>query len=216
MGDVVPDRDRLDPLCIEMLMAVDKQGGTATTREIRKLIGEDSTTRTNYRISEYLEPMGLVDVERPDDDEFATPPKILHLTEQGEEILETVDDSEHEFAKDIGEQMKVMENKIEAIEDRIMTLETSHSSQDSDVDSGGAPQESIAEVASELEKIKSEVEDIKSSLYFTDQIKGEIDTAILCSVASREILKEEFGESRFTEEIEKQKKREDVELLYLE
>jgi len=210
MDDSHPLREKLDPLCMEMLVAVDQHDGVASTREIRDFIGVDNTTRTNYRIREYLEPMGLVRVMEP---EFDVPPNELHLTDDGKEFLESVDESEQEIHRDIGERLGMVEEQLDGLQEQIMQVRESGVSQDSDTEKSAVGSDEIENLQKQISKIAAEVRDIKQSPLFDETIQKELDAGLIASGVAKKILIDEFGEDRYLE-IWDQKEAE-LELLQL-
>jgi len=199
MDDSHPLREKLDPLCMEMLVAVDQHDGVASTREIRDFIGVDNTTRTNYRIREYLEPMGLVRVMEPEFDELPVPPNELHLTDDGKEFLESVDESEQEIHRDIGERLGMVEEQLDGLQEQIMQVQESGVSQDSDTEKSGVDSGELEDLQKQISKIAAEVRDIKQSPLFDETIQEQLDVGLLASAVAKEILIDEFGEDRYRE-----------------
>lgn len=80
--DGVPEIDRLGR---DILRTVSREGGEATTSDV-KAATRAANHRILYRVREHLRPLGLVTAEQPTTQGGRVPPKIIRLTEAGEDV----------------------------------------------------------------------------------------------------------------------------------
>ena len=80
----------LDWMSRELLVNLDDADGTANTRELKQVIGIENTGSINHRLEDYLTPGQLVEEFHPEKRGVTTPPKVLSLTSQGEEVAEMI------------------------------------------------------------------------------------------------------------------------------
>lgn len=84
--------ENLDWKSQEILRAIYKNDGSATTSQIRALTGLDSNDKILYRFREKLVPRGLVELEQPESETARPEPKIASFTEEGVEVTERIID----------------------------------------------------------------------------------------------------------------------------
>jgi DNA-binding MarR family transcriptional regulator len=72
-----------------MLVAIHENGGSANTTEIRQMAGL-SNDDVNYRHRK-LESEGYIEVDPPEPNRRTLQPKVAHLTEQGTEYVESLE-----------------------------------------------------------------------------------------------------------------------------
>ena len=81
----------LDTMSVRIIKALDDHGGSATTSELRNILGHEHTSHLHHRKVEYLEPHHLIDIHQPQDDSPGpSPPQEWSLTDNGLEILEEI------------------------------------------------------------------------------------------------------------------------------
>lgn len=85
--------DSLDWKSIEILRALADAETALTTTELREVTDLGKNRIILYRISEYLEPQGLVSTHQPETNGTAVPAKEISLTEAGEELTADLDSS---------------------------------------------------------------------------------------------------------------------------
>jgi DNA-binding PadR family transcriptional regulator len=83
--------DSLDWKSIEILQALAGAGTSLTTTEVREATDLGKNRIILYRISEYLEPQGLVSTHQPEATGTVVPAKEISLTDAGTELTTALD-----------------------------------------------------------------------------------------------------------------------------
>lgn len=109
--------DDLDWKALEILRVLRETEEELTTSEIRETTGLEPTRVIRYRVSEYLEPAGLVKSRQPTGEGTVVPAKRIQLTERG-----------REFAADLGDRdddvsVSELPERLEQVDSRLNTLE---------------------------------------------------------------------------------------------
>ena len=91
-GDGGKETENLDWKSQEILRAIYKNNGSATTSQIRALTGIDSNDQILYRFREKLVPRGVIELEQPESETARPEPKVATFTQQGVEAAERLID----------------------------------------------------------------------------------------------------------------------------
>jgi vacuolar-type H+-ATPase subunit I/STV1 len=115
----------LDWISRGMLIALNDNGNTGTTTEIKTLTGVTEGTKVPYRLKNTLAPAGLVDLHRPGMDENGRPlPMEATLTDEGEAVAEELQDHEDQArTPDIGEYADQLNAELTQLRSRVNDLE---------------------------------------------------------------------------------------------
>jgi hypothetical protein len=117
-GDGTTGGENLDWKSQEILRAIYKNDGAATTSEIRALTGIDTNDQVLYRFREKLLPRGLIEVEQPESETARPEPKVATFTQQGVEVTEQIID-ERAGPADIESRVDKLEADISRVTDQM-------------------------------------------------------------------------------------------------
>jgi hypothetical protein len=126
MAATSPDSgNELDWISRGVLVALNDNGDSATTTEIKTLTGVTEGTKVPYRLKNKLAPAGLVDLDRPGMDEKGRPlPMDATLTDDGKEMAEELQELEEQArTPDIGEYADQLNSEITQLRSRVNDLE---------------------------------------------------------------------------------------------
>lgn len=143
----------LDWISRGMLVALNDNGGSATTTEIKTLTGVTEGTKVPYRLKNKLAPAGFVDLNRPGMDEKGRPlPMDVTLTDDGKEVAEELQENEEQArTPDIGEYADQLNSEITQLRSRVNDLE----------DTLQQRQQIDEQVADSLEELDSRLETVE-------------------------------------------------------
>jgi hypothetical protein len=126
MAATSPDSGNgLDWISRGVLVALNDNGDSATTTEIKTLTGVTEGTKVPYRLKNKLAPAGLVDLDRPGMDEKGRPlPMNAALTDDGKEVAEELQELEEQArTPDIGEYADQLNSELTQLRSRVTDLE---------------------------------------------------------------------------------------------
>lgn len=146
----------LDWISRGMLVALNDNGNSGTTSEIKSLTGVTEGTKVPYRLKNTLAPAGLVDLNRPGMDEDGRPlPMEATLTEMGVEVAEELQDLEDQTrTPDIGEYADQLNAELTQLRSRMNDLEETVQSR----------QQIDEQVANALEELESRLETVEQEI----------------------------------------------------
>jgi len=206
----------VDNLCVEIMEGIAQHGGTATSTQLRKLLGVDSTTRFNYRVREKLVPEGLVETRQPDPSPGEFPPKEITLTDHGEDFLESLD-SEGRFGDEIAARLERLEEQVDALRQENLELREENEELKTVIESSDVEQVvgRVQELTDDIDSLQATTSNLNDALgdLNSDPVIGNetaqknINTGLILGNALRELAVEEHGEDRVMDLIsEKQDK----------
>ncbi|WP_122091406.1 hypothetical protein [Halalkalicoccus subterraneus] len=153
--------DSLDWKSIEILRALADAETALTTTEVREATDLGENRIILYRISEYLEPQGLVTTHQPEATGTVVPAKEISLTESGQELttdLETTDET--------GLTLSDLPEKVHQLSERVDQTQT-------EIDRLQSQDQSADEAT--LEELSEQVEDQQEQLAQLAQTVATID-----------------------------------------
>lgn len=157
MAATSPDAESgLDWISQGMLVALNDNGDSATTTEIKTLTGVTEGTKVPYRLKNKLAPAGLVDLNRPGMDEKGRPlPMEVTLTDNGREVAEELQEHEEQArTPDIGEYADQLNSEITQLRSRVNDLE----------DTFQKRQQIDEQVADSLEELDERLETVEQEI----------------------------------------------------
>lgn len=110
--------DSLDWKSVEILRALADAESTLTTTEVREATDLSENRIILYRISEHLEPRGLVTTHQPDATGTVVPSKELSLTDDGNDLI-----ADFTAADDRGLTLTDLPDKVRQLSDRLDTTQ---------------------------------------------------------------------------------------------
>jgi predicted nuclease with TOPRIM domain len=115
----------LDWISRGMLVALNDNGNSGTTSEIKTQTGVTEGTKVPYRLKNTLAPAGLVDLHRPGMDENGRPlPMEATLTKEGIEVAEELQQHEDQGrTPDLGEYADQLNAELTQLRSRLNDLE---------------------------------------------------------------------------------------------
>lgn len=135
-GDGGKETENLDWKSQEILRAIYKNNGSATTSQIRALTGIDSNDQILYRFREKLVPRGVIELEQPESETARPEPKVATFTQQGVEAAERLID-ERAAPADLESRVDKLEADVSRVTDQMDEVQVSQSGDNqipSDVD----------------------------------------------------------------------------------
>lgn len=206
----------VDNLCEEILEGVAQHGGTATSTQVRKLLGIDSTTRFNYRIREKLVPEGLVETRQPDPSPGEFPPKEITLTDHGKDYLESLD-SQGRFGDDLAARLERLEEQVDSLRQENRELREENEELKAVIEQSNVEQiiGRVRELTDDVDSLQARVSDWEGTLgdlqsdpvIENETARKNINTGLILGNALRELAVEEYGEDRVMDLVsEKQEK----------
>ena len=195
----------LDQLGVEILEALVAHGGEATSTELRKYLGIESTTRFNYRVREYLAPEGLVDTHQPEAEPGHYPAKEVTLTEQGKEYLEAVA-AELETERDIADRVDRLEEQVDALREENKELRRQNEELSTLIESSNLDRISgdVRELVDEMNTVQNELRNIKQDPLLGDEdTRRRHDMALILGNTSKRMFEGliDDGEEQFEQEM---------------
>lgn len=201
----------IDKLGHQMLTALEAVGGESNSKLLRRELEDVEPSSFNYRLTTYLEPLGLVETHQPEVKPGNIPPKEITLTEKGKEFLNETP---------VGGDENDLRSRIEHLEDRVETLtqENQELRNTNEELKSALEQQSGGDMVGELERVRSDLNGLESQVSRVEsdlnsvQNKAVVDTDIAanlinaafvqanaCKVLLREELTEEEVEQKVTE-----------------
>lgn len=153
--------DSLDWKSIEILRALADAETALTTTEVREATDLGENRIILYRISEYLEPQGLVSTYQPEASGTVVPAKEISLTESGQELttdLETADETGLTLS-DIPEKVHQLSERVDTTQAEIDRLQSQNQPADETT----------------LEELSEQVEDQQEQLAQLAQTVAAVD-----------------------------------------
>jgi len=156
----------IDQLGIDILKALVDHDGKADSTALREYLGLDGRSRFNYRISEYLEPEGLIETTQPEPEPGMYPPKIISLTEGGKQYLDELNNDE-DASRGIAERLERIEEQVDGLRKENQELrEENQELRESDV----------SFVVDRVPELTGDVDELQSTVRNLQEALGEIQT----------------------------------------
>ena len=186
---VDPDDDELeiDALGKQMLSELADLGGESNSKKLREQLDGVEHSPFHYRLTAYLEPLGLVETHQPEAKPGDIPPKEITLTDDGTEFLEGVEDT-------VGEGV---EARLERLEQQLDTLQRENQELRSAIEQSGAGavQDEIRGLRDEITSLQDRVRQIEQHpVIEKSNSPSVIDAALISGNTARVMLKDEYGE----------------------
>lgn len=120
-----PDEFDFDWRSIEILQALAQADGPLETSTIRDSTAVEDNRRILYRVTEHLEPAGLVTTTQPDRDGTTIPPKKITLTEKGQETTQSIQDGQDQATdlNDLPGLVDQLQAEVDTLTEKVSTLE---------------------------------------------------------------------------------------------
>jgi DNA-binding HxlR family transcriptional regulator len=191
-------RDDLDRMSIRILEVLEDHGGTATTSEIKNVLGHEDTDLLNYRRRKYLAPAGLIDVyQPPSESPGPVPAQEWSLTEKGLDLLEDLEGSSEDY-RDIGERVELVEDQLDAIQDTLAEIDSGANHTESDTDNP----EQIMELIEAVERVESRLEEIESNPIFSKKMAIQLNSIMGFAGIVKDDYLDEMGSEELSDQIE--------------
>jgi chromosome segregation ATPase len=115
----------LDWRSIEILQALTQADGPLETSTIRDSTAVEDNRRILYRVTEHLEPAGLVTTTQPDRAGTTIPPKKVTLTETGREATQSIQNNRDgdSTLEDLPGLVDQLQAEVDALTEKAETLE---------------------------------------------------------------------------------------------
>lgn len=156
--------ENLDWKSLNILRVLGDTDEELTTSEIRETTGIEPNRIIRYRVSEYLEPAGLVETRQPTSEGTVVPAKRIQLTEQGRELVADLDDPDDDIS------VSELPERLEQVKSRLHTLEQQ-------VEQNNAALEKRRETDSDVAETLKDIDNRLSTLenqFETLQQQGEV------------------------------------------
>lgn len=109
--------ENLDWKSLDILRVLGETDEELTTSEIRETTGIEPNRIIRYRVSEYLEPGGLVETRQPTSEGTVVPAKRIQLTEHGREVVADLGDRDDDVT------VSELPERLEQVNSRLHTLD---------------------------------------------------------------------------------------------
>lgn len=167
MEVAVSDLDiELDWISCEILIAINKNGQTATTSEIKRLTGVEEGTKVPYRMKSVLAPADLIELTRRGVDESGQNlPLKATLTDHGAALAQ-----KFEEADDVADTRDVYTDKLNA---RLTRIESQLDQLDTD---GGPTDDSLSDIQNQIDELDEKIESLYQNMVrFRDYLNERDD-----------------------------------------
>ena len=120
-----PDELDLDWRSIEILQALAQADEPLETSTIRDSTAVEDNRRILYRVTEHLEPAGLVTTTQPDRNGTTIPPKKVALTEKGKEATQSIQTTRNgdSTLEDLPGLVDQLQAEVDTLTEKVSTLE---------------------------------------------------------------------------------------------
>jgi len=171
----------IDELGIDILEALIEHGGDATSTEIRKYLGIDSSTRFNYRVREYLAPEGLIETHQPEPEPGKYPPKEIALTSHGQEYLDSL--GTEGKSGGIADRLDRLEEQVDGLRKENKELRDENQELKELIE-----QSNIELVTGRVQELTDDVDDLQLTIEGLQTAFGEIQTKPVLSHSNIETM----------------------------
>lgn len=119
--DMAATSEKLDWKSLEILRVLGETDEELTTSEIRETTGIEPNRIIRYRVSEYLEPAGLVETRQPTSEGTVVPAKRIQLTENGREVVADLGDrgDDDVSLNELPERLEQVDTRLHALEQQV-------------------------------------------------------------------------------------------------
>jgi prefoldin subunit 5 len=203
----------LDQLGIDILTALVDHDGEADSTALRKYLGlsdDSARSRFNYRVTEYLEPEGLIETHQPDPEPGKYPPKILMLTKEGQELLEDL--NSESASSGIADRLQRLEEQVDGFRQENQKLREENRELKELIEESGveAVTNRVTELTENVDRLQAKMSNMRDTIeetqthpliQSTETAEG-FDTMLVTMNACRRIIEEEIkdGEERVKQE----------------
>ena len=197
----------LDQLGIDILRALVDHEGEADSTALRKYLGlndDSARSRFNYRVTEYLEPEGLIETHQPEPEPGKYPPKNLMLTEDGRELLEDL--GSESAGNGIADRLQRLEEQVDGLRQENQELREENQElkelvKGSDIEMVTGRVQELTDDVDRLQGKVSNLQDVLGEINGDPLVGNELaqvnlNTAFILGNALRELMIEEWGEDR--------------------
>jgi chromosome segregation ATPase len=122
--NMTPDDLALDWRSIEIVQALGDAGEPLTTSTIRDATAIEDNRRILYRVSDHLEPEGLVRTQQPAREGTAIPAKKIELTDDGRDVAQAIVDDQTEGGNlnDLPRLVEQLQAETDALSEQVTAL----------------------------------------------------------------------------------------------
>lgn len=129
---MTPDDLALDWRSIEIVQALGDADEPLTTSTIRDTTAIEDNRRILYRVSDHLEPEGLVRTQQPTREGTAIPSKKIELTDDGRDVAQAIVDEQTEggnlndlprLVEQLQAEMDALSEQVTAFHDQLTQIE---------------------------------------------------------------------------------------------
>lgn len=175
------DPDDLDELDIDrigqqMLSSLDALGGESDSKELREQLEDVAHTPFNYRLTTYLEPLGLVETHQPDATPGDIPPKEITLTDAGKEFIESMSVA---AGDSVGSRLEQLEDRVETLQQENQELREANGELQAAIERQG-----MGEVAGEIDALRAEVDQLQNQM---QAVRSDVNTVLNNPVVAEDI-----------------------------
>lgn len=218
MSDSKSRLSTLDQLGIDILRALVDHDGEADSTALRKYLGlnsDSARSRFNYRVTEYLEPEGLIETHQPEPKPGKYPPKILMLTEDGRELLEELEPES--AGSGIADRLQRLEEQVDGLRQENQELREENQKLKELVERSDVEMVTgrVQELTGDVDRLQGQMSDLQEALdelnddplVSNDLAQVNLNTAFVLGNALRELMVEEWGEDRVMNMIGEKKEK---------
>lgn len=166
----------IDRLGQQMLAKLDALGGESNSKELRGELDDVGHTPFNYRLTTYLEPLGLVETHQPDASPGNIPPKEITLTDAGKEFVESMS---MRAGDDVGSRLEQLEDRVETLQQENQELRETNRELKAAIDRQG-----MGELAGEVDSLRTEFSQLQNQL---QAVKTDVNAVLNNPVIANDI-----------------------------
>jgi hypothetical protein len=196
MVDPEDEELELDQLAKQILVSLEEIGGESNSRELRGELNGVKHSPFNYRLTTYLEPLGLVETHQPEAKPGDIPPKEITLTESGRDFLENIDGA---LGNGVEDRLAWAEEQIDMLKRENQELREKNRELEAALEQAGT-----TDIQGDLRNIKNRLDSMEDRIGKVEQdpaiqsniTSGLINAGVILGNTSKRLLIEELGEDR--------------------
>jgi DNA-binding transcriptional ArsR family regulator len=195
MSEFEAASEDVDETGVEILRLLAQRSGKADAAELRQAMDGVSPDSFNYRRREHLVAHGLVETHQPEPSpEGRVPPKVLTLTERGEDFLDSVVDA---GPVTLEERLDQLEEQVEVVrrENRELREENRELREAIERRDGGDVETELQSIRADMDTLQSRLRMVEDHPVITSDISpAAINGGVVLGNTCKRLFESELGE----------------------